>query len=243
MLILFDIDLTLVNTHGLGMACLGEAGRSLFGPGFSSEGVDFGGRLDPLIIHDLLVQSGVEPTPDNARALRIGYADCFARALEGDGRSDPLPGALELVESLGTLDGVTLGLLTGNFEETGTLKIDRAGFEIGRFAVRVWGDDSPHTPPNRSHLPGVGIERYASLQGRAIEPEQVVIVGDTVHDVSCALDNACRVLAVATGHHDADRLTQAGAHRVVGDLTRTEDIVGWLTNPTTHRASSPRVNA
>lgn len=232
MLILFDIDLTLVNTHGLGMTCLGRAGRSLFGPGFTSEGVDYGGRLDTLIIPDLLTNSGVEPTAANADKLRVGYAGELREALAGDGRSEALPGTHDLVDGLSSLGGITLGLLTGNFEETGTMKIEHAGFSVDRFAVRVWGDDSPHTPPARSHLPPVGIERFASMQGRPVDPEQVVIVGDTVHDVSCALDNGCRVLAVATGHHDADRLRDAGAHRVVDDLTRTQDLIGWLTSPT-----------
>ncbi len=234
MLILFDIDLTLVNTHGSGMRCLQEAGRALFGPGFSAEGVDYGGRLDPLIVRDLLVNSGVEPTAEHARSLRAGYAERMHAAYNSGGaRSEPLPGTHGLVESLSGLGGVTLGVLTGNFEETGTLKLRHAGFDMDRFAVRVWGDCSPKDPPHRSDLPPIGIERFASMQEGATDPQQVVIIGDTVHDVSCALDNGCRVLAVATGHHDADRLDRAGAHRVVGDLTRTEDIVAWLTDPET----------
>lgn len=233
MLILFDIDLTLVNTHGSGMRCLDEAGKGLFGQSFSAKGIEYGGRLDPLIVHDLLVKSGVEPNQDNAAKLRAGYVERMKLAYDsGSAQSEPLLGTHDLVDALANQTGITLGLLTGNFEETGTLKIDRAGFDMGRFSVRVWGDDSPHAPPHRSHLPPVGIERFESIQGKAIDPDQVVIIGDTVHDVSCALDNGCRVLAVATGHHNSGQLTQAGAHRVVGDLTRTGDIVEWLTTPT-----------
>lgn len=232
MLILFDIDMTLVQTHGSGIRCLTDAGRSLFGDHFTAEGIEYGGRLDPLIIHDLLVNSKVEPSADNARSLRDGYAERMNAMYEsGEGKSDALPGTHDLVDSLAGLEGITLGLLTGNFEETGTLKLRHAGFGMDPFAVRVWGDCSPHDPPHRSHLPPVGIERFAAMQGSPPDPEQVVIIGDTIHDVSCALDNGCRVLAVATGHHDAGRLEQAGAHRVVGDLTRTEDIVAWLTTP------------
>lgn len=232
MLILFDIDMTLVKTHGSGIRCLTDAGRSLFGDHFTAEGIEYGGRLDPLIMHDLLVNSEVDPSPENARSLRDGYAERMETMYRsGDGKSEALPGTHDLVASLAGLDAVTLGLLTGNFEETGTLKVRHAGFDLEAFPIRVWGDCSPHDPPHRSHLPPVGMERFGSMQGRSTDPENVVIIGDTVHDVSCALDNACRVLAVATGHHDADRLTQAGAHRVVGDLTRTEDIVAWLTQP------------
>ncbi|MEM9374246.1 MAG: haloacid dehalogenase-like hydrolase, partial [Planctomycetota bacterium] len=226
MLILFDIDLTLVDTRGSGMRCLEDAGRALFGPGFSAEGIEYGGRLDPLIIHDLLINAGVDPSTQHAAALRAGYTEQMQAAYEsGRAGSEALPGALELVASLAGRDGVTLGLLTGNFEATGTLKLRAAGFEMDPFEVRVWGDHSPHDPPHRSHLPPVGIERFAAMKGRDPDPQQVVVIGDTVHDVSCALDNGCRSLAVATGHHTADQLAGAGAHRVVGDLARTGDIV------------------
>lgn len=242
MLVLFDIDMTLLTTHGSGIACLTDAGRGLFGPAFTAEGISYGGRLDPLIIHDLLVNAGVDPTPDHAARLRAGYADRFRAAFErGDARSEALPGAPDLVRSLAAVPGVTLGLLTGNFAETGTLKLEHAGYTMDPFAIRVWGDDSPHTPPTRSHLPPVGIERFTTMQRRALGPEQVVIIGDTIHDVSCALDNGCRVLAVATGHDHADRLTNAGAHRVVDDLTRTGDLTEWITTPLTGRSPSPGV--
>ena len=102
----------------------------------------------------------------------------------------------------------------------------------------MWGDDSPHTPPAREHLPPVGIDRHAALTGARLRAEEVVVIGDTIHDVSCALAHGCRALAVATGHHSADQLAAAGAHRVVQDLTHTGDIAAWLTAPTNqHRTA------
>jgi phosphoglycolate phosphatase-like HAD superfamily hydrolase len=78
----------------------------------------------------------------------------------------------------------------------------------------------------------VGIDRHAALKGARLPSEQVIIIGDTVHDVACALANGCRVLAVATGHDPADALARAGAHRVVEDLSDTQGITTWLTNGT-----------
>ncbi|HCT45912.1 MAG TPA: phosphatase, partial [Phycisphaerales bacterium] len=48
------------------------------------------------------------------------------------------------------------------------------------------------------------------------------------HDVTCALDNDCRVLAVATGHATRQELEDAGAHLVVDDLTNTQDLLEWI---------------
>ena len=143
---------------------------------------------------------------------------------------EPLPGAIELVhaiESEARRDPTTVpGVLTGNFAETGTFKLRAIGLDPGQFRVQVWGDDSPHEPPVRDHLPPVGIDRYRGMH--ETDPRETVILGDTVHDVACGLANGCRVLGVATGRTDAQTLADAGAHRVVESLEATEDIARWL---------------
>lgn len=228
MLVLFDIDMTLVTTDGAGMKALGDAGRDRFGPGFDETRTDYGGRLDPLIIHDLLVNNGIEPGAEHAAALRAGYKAHLERRLR-DRPAKALAGAAELVGALAQHTGVTQGVLTGNFEETGRLKLGSAGIERSEFVLNVWGDESPHRPPARAHLPAVAIERYAKSGRAALAADQVLIIGDTVHDVSCALANGCRVLAVATGHATAGELEAAGAHRVEPDLRETKGIMRWIT--------------
>jgi phosphoglycolate phosphatase-like HAD superfamily hydrolase len=229
MLVLFDIDLTLVRASGVGIACMERAGQRLFGPGFSREGLDFGGQLDPVLISIMLARAGVATTPTHLAAVRDAYAEEFRAALANGTRVERLGGGLELFESLSAMHGsVTTGLLTGNFEPTGRLKLTAAGYEPDRFAVRVWGDDSPHPEPKREHLTLVAIDRCRGL-GRAVEPTEVVIIGDTVHDIACGLAHGCRVLAVATGRTSAAELAAAGATRVVESLTDTEELTRWIT--------------
>lgn len=227
MLVLFDIDLTLIKTSGAGMAAMGDAGRELFGPDFDETRTDFAGRLDPLIIRDLLRDNGIEPTPARCRDMRAGYARHLPRRLESHG-AQPLPGAIDLVNQLHAVPGLTLGLLTGNFEETGRLKLRAAGVDTSAFVCNVWGDESPHKEPAREDLPPIAIERYRARHNTDLSGQGVTIIGDTVHDVSCALANGCRVLAVATGYTSAAELQRAGAHRVVGDLSDVEAIKAWL---------------
>lgn len=236
MLILFDIDATLVTTSRAGAAAMGDAGRELFGDEFSEDRADYAGRLDPLIIADLLAAHGSDATPDAIDRFRLVYADNLRRRLAEPGVSRSLPGVAELLASLAQQDGMTLGLLTGNYPETGRLKLETAGIDINRFDIHVWGCDSPIQPPARDHLPPVGMRLYKKVRRADLDPAQVTIIGDTVHDVRCALVNQCRALAVATGSHKADDLRRAGAHRVVDSLADTEDLVRWLINtpaPTT----------
>lgn len=234
MLLLFDVDATLVSTSRAGILSLVDAGRALHGHTFDIHGTDFAGRLDPLIVRDLLRNNDIDPTPEQVSRLRAGYAQHLAQRLAQPGTAQALPGVLQLLSELERLRDQaspearpTLGLLTGNWEDTGRLKLSAAGIEADRFDIAVWGDHSPHAPPAREHLPPVAMER-ARAAGRPADPAQVTIIGDTPHDVACALASGCRCLAVATGHADADTLRRAGAHHAVEDLADTDHILDWL---------------
>lgn len=227
MLILFDIDATLISTGGMGIRAMGDAGRALVGDGFTTERTEFAGRLDPLIIADLLRHNGLEPTPERMAAMRQGYREHLARRLRTEhDRCRALPGVLTLLDELERRQEPVLGLLTGNYADTGSMKLRACGIDPGRFRLAVWGDESPHEPPSRNHLPGVGKERYSTLVGRAAE--RVVVIGDTPHDVACARAHGCRAIGVATGSFSIERLREAGADRVFKDLSATEEVLEAL---------------
>ena len=227
MLILFDIDCTLLSADGAGMASLVDAGRVLYGPGFVGDRVEFAGRLDPLIVRDLLASNGYPATAETEQAMRRGYRDALQRRLAAPGAARALPGAIELVEAMRTAPGATVGLLTGNFPETGRLKLQAAGIDPERFAIAAWGDSSPHEPPAREHLAPVAIAAHASRNGgRSLDGRDVVVIGDTPHDVACARAAGCRSLAVATGRYTAADL--AGADLVVKSLAAVEELTRWL---------------
>ncbi len=226
MLVLFDIDCTLLNADGAGMASLVDAGRILYGEPFTADGVEFAGRLDPLIVRDLLAMNGQAVTPDREIAMRRGYHMALQKRLGRVGAARALPGAIELVGALRGAPGVTVGLLTGNFPETGRLKLAAAGIDAEHFEVAVWGDGSPHDPPAREHLAPVAIEAHCRLSGAALGPEEVIVIGDTPHDVACARAAGCRILGVATGRYSRTDLDQADL--AVEDLRDVGGVMKWI---------------
>lgn len=228
MLLLFDIDATLLKTSGEGLRAMVDAGQELFGPGFTGAGVESAGRLDPLIIRDMLTASGIAVTPTHVAAIRAGYHRHLKRRLAPRGVAFALPGVHELIDALLRAGDATLGLLTGNFEETGCFKLATCGIDPDRFAVRVWGDESPHEPPSREHLPPIGLERYRVMYRRELPPSSATIIGDTPHDMRCAKLHGLRALGVATGPFSPEHLIEAGADRAVRDLTSTGDVLEWL---------------
>ncbi|MCB1282024.1 MAG: HAD hydrolase-like protein [Salinibacterium sp.] len=236
MLFLFDIDHTLLKTSGLGRSIMLEAGLAMLGREIRIDTLDFAGRLDPLILSDLLTMNGVEATPQTLDCMRTHYVERMTLAIESSGRIEALGGAHRLVDALERVEGATLGVLTGNYAPTGLAKLRAAGWDPGRFRISVWGDEAPGLPPTRNQLPGVAIERYLALHGRAVAGERVVVIGDTIHDVACAKAHGCRSVAVATGAFTVDELASAGADLVLDSLEPTEDIaleiMGWMTSPT-----------
>ena len=236
MLILFDIDMTLLETNHLGIDLLEAAGRDLHrNNAFTAEGVNFGGNLDPVIIAQMLTNNAIEPTPALIEDMRRHYHTGLREQAARRAIAHALPGAHELVNATRAHEQVqAIGVLTGNYPETGAIKLRSAGFDPTHFEINAWGDASPHPQPHRSHLPPIAIENFRNAKSVTIDPDQVVIIGDTVHDVSCALDNDCRVLAVATGHATHQQLEEAGAHLVVDSLTDTQELLEWiLTTPAT----------
>jgi phosphoglycolate phosphatase len=226
--IFFDIDATLITTGGVGKTAMLDAARGLYGESFTIEGISFAGRLDPLLFEEMLALNGHPVHREACDTLFARYCQCLEQRLTRPIKGGPLPGVMDLLDNLRAIDGVTLGLLTGNFPETGAMKLRACGIDPGRFAVQVWGGDSPHTPPSRDHLPGVGLDRYHRLTGRPIAPTSVTVIGDTPHDISCARAHGCRSLGVATGQFTTPQLLGAGADHAVANLADTSAIISWL---------------
>jgi phosphoglycolate phosphatase-like HAD superfamily hydrolase len=226
MLVLFDIDGTLLLSHGASLRCYRLAAAELFGRELLAEGMRTAGGLDPLIWRAFCGLNGIPPHEAEARhdTFRAAYARILERELSAGGVAYALPGVPALLDALAARDDVTLGLLTGNYPETGRLKLEAAGLPSARFPVAAWGVDGGH----RRDLVPVALARCNEAVGRAPSPEQVVIIGDTPHDVDCALAHGCRAVGVATGGFDAIELRAAGAHHVVPDLSDTEALLAWL---------------
>lgn len=225
MLILFDVDGTLLLSSRQGAKAMQEAGRRVVGEHFTLEGVEFAGRLDPLIWADGMRRSGEVCEARVHDAFRTAYGESLARRLEPAGVAYALPGVPALLEALARRPQTTLGLLTGNYPETGAHKLRAAGLDPERFAIPVWGTDGPD---RRSLLP-VGLARYEAMHGHALGPERVVVIGDTPHDIDCAHAHGCVALAVATGpSYTREDLATHDPDLLLDDLRDTAGIMAWL---------------
>jgi phosphoglycolate phosphatase-like HAD superfamily hydrolase len=216
-LVLFDVDGTLISTGPAARTTFASALHEIYGTSGDVENYAFEGRLDPLIVTDLMRAAGVADETIAARrgdALAL-YLDRLEAAL---GERPPVlkPGVLALLDALESVPGLVLALLTGNLERGARLKLSHAGI-WHRFTFGVWGDDAPC----RDDLGPVALTRARPVTGLSFAASECVVVGDSRHDVACGLSLGARAVAVGTGRTALPALAAAGAHALLADFSDT----------------------
>ena len=221
-LVLFDIDGTLVLTGGAGLRAMTRACTEVVGHADALDGIPVAGRTDWIILHDTLTRLGRELDRDLFDRLRDRYVDYLRHEIlqPGKGFNGALPGVPDLLASLHGRDDVYLGLLTGNFAAGARIKLER--FDLWRyFRCGAYGDDAP----DRNALVPVAVERAAACGIPSLPPADVVVVGDTPHDVACARAAGATAIGVATGGCTADELRACGADVVFDTLRDTRRVI------------------
>lgn len=225
MLVLFDIDGTMLTSEGAGLVAMLDAMHELVPDRtFSFDGIPVAGRLDTLIWRDLLARHGMDHDDALHGQFRERYGHHLQRRLGVTHIARALPGVTDLIGTLAREPHVTLGILTGNYEHTGRLKVERAGIPTLHFTANAWADDGH----SRRALTPVAMRRCADRRGRAPAAHEVVVIGDTPHDIDCAHAHGCRALAVATGGSSAEDLRTHRADLVVDDLSDSAALARWI---------------
>jgi len=223
-LVLFDIDGTLLDCGAQARPLFGAALLETFGTCGGIEAYNFAGRTDPQIVLDLLRACGLEEAAIHAGmpAMRDLYLGRLERALDRS-RMKLLPGVADLLARLAARQEPELALLTGNWERGARIKLGR--FDLNPyFAFGAFGSDGIE----RGELPPIALERAARHLGRRFAPEEVLIVGDSIHDVACARQHGIPVLAVATGRTPLSELAASGADWLAEDLESAAGLLAWM---------------
>ena len=224
-LILFDIDGTLTLTGGAGMRAMNRACADVVGHDNAMDGVALAGRTDWIILDDILRNAGRALDPTLLDQLRRRYVAHLAEEIQlpGRGVKDMMPGIRPLLDALQRREDVALGLLTGNFLEGARIKLEY--FDLWRyFPCGAFGGDSA----NRNDLVPVAIRRARECGIADVQPSDVLVVGDTPHDVACARVAGATPVAVATGGYSVEQLRETGAGIVFRDLSDTAAFLKLL---------------
>jgi phosphoglycolate phosphatase-like HAD superfamily hydrolase len=222
LLVLWDIDGTLVDGAGHGRHAFDDAFRAVTGQEPPAP-VAMAGRTDRQIA--LAMLDGEEASlPGLLEELVLGLERREAD-IRRDGRA--LPGAEDALRALAGREDTVQSLLTGNLAANAAVKLGAFGLERWLdLEVGGYGSD-PHEA--RSDLVAVARERAAAKYVPAVD---TVLVGDTPLDVQAAHEGGARAVGVASGPYGVEELRAAGADAVLEDLSDTAAVVGAVTAST-----------
>jgi phosphoglycolate phosphatase-like HAD superfamily hydrolase len=213
--VLFDVDETLVHTGGSGARSWKAAFQELHGIPADIGAHSSAGETDPQVARATFeAVMGREPSDNELDQLYVHYLLHLAQDILASENYRVLPGAEQCLSALGQA-GVLLGLVSGAMEGAARTKLIPGN--LNRFFIfGAYGSDSP----DRAELTGIAIEKAARLHAQ-LTPAQVFVVGDTPRDIEAAKAAGAVSVGVASGHFSVDELTQAGGEHVLGSLAET----------------------
>ena len=218
-LVLFDIDGTILTARGAGRRALKRALEHVFGTAGALDGYEMSGKTDPRILFEVLEGAGLHR--DHVKPRLDDFFEAYARTLVeeiGDGSQVVMmPGVAELVKRLDVEDRVVLGLLTGNIEQGARIKLGPTGL-LPYFVLGAFGSDDP----DRRCLPSLAARRAHALKGYPFRPDEVLVIGDTPHDIDCARAFGAIAVAVATGRFSRAQLEADSPDLLFDDFADVE---------------------
>ncbi len=215
--VFFDVDGTLIRTGGAGKAAFACTLSSVFGLRGVAERIKFAGRTDISLVREMFTLGGIEPSQENFQRFFDAYPFWLDYLLS---RSDGgvIPGVGEFIAALQrTPVRPVLGLLTGNIRLGAEIKLRHFGlwdvFQVGAFAED--GED-------RADIARRARERASRFLSTQLDGHEIIVVGDTPHDVRCARAISARALAVLTGGATRKQLQADNPDWLVQDLREVQ---------------------
>ena len=212
-LVLFDIDGTLVRTGGAGVKAFAKVFATEFGATDHFERLKFAGRTDVSLVREFFSFQHIPATRENFERFFERYVFWLDHILR-ESKTAVCAGVPEFIAKLKTLEPPPLlGLLTGNIRLGAEIKLRH--FQLwDTFATGAFADDHE----DRNQIAVIARARGAKTLNEDFKDDQVVVIGDTPHDIACARAINAKVLAVATGGSTLDELRQHQPDWAIADL-------------------------
>jgi phosphoglycolate phosphatase-like HAD superfamily hydrolase len=226
-LVLFDIDETLIYSDGAGRRAIGNALMNMFGVKTESIKVSMSGKTDQQILCEIMEAGGLSREHYEERIEE--WFECYLNILKEEiVKADPYKiheGVFELLNELEQHPDVSLGLLTGNIEKGARLKLEK--FDLNKyFPIGAYGSDAF----DRLDLPHIARQRAEAYYKQEFLPTQIVIIGDSIHDVRCAQNYGAVSIAVSTGKTHRSELEALSPTFLFPSLKEVDRVLDAIMN-------------
>lgn len=220
--ILFDIDGTLLNTHGAGRRAFSSALKATTGIEDDLLHIRFAGATDLDLLQALMSHHQIS----FSKELAAQFFEHLHKDLKKTVQEEPVEifkGVSELLDTLNAHPLVRLALVTGNTEMGAQIKLEAAGLDH-HFRIGAFGREHA----DRCKLAAMALDRLQSGIHSDEEIDRVFLIGDTPSDISAAHSIEAECIAVATGGYNVDELQKAGADYVLYDLSDTDCVLALM---------------
>lgn len=222
LVVLFDVDETLVHTGGAGARSWMGAFDAIYGIAADIGEHSSAGETDPQVARATFAAVlHRDPTDSELGQLYARYLLHLADEIGASPGYRTLPGVVDTLTRLSG-SGVTLGLVSGAMEGAARTKLIPA--DLNRYFVfGAYGSDAA----DRAELTQIAIDKARRLH-RSLNLDQVFVVGDTPRDVAATNATGAVSVGVATGHYTVEDLRAAGGRHVLSSLN--EEFPGVATS-------------
>jgi phosphoglycolate phosphatase len=225
-LVLWNVDLTLVDVAKVSREAFAEAFRSVTGRSLEKL-PQMVGRSEPETFFDALALNGVSLRDDDTERLLAPFGAALADALAArrdqltaEGRL--LSGARESLASVAKLKGVVSSVLTGSSKPNATLKL--RAFGLDKYVDLTVGGYGSEAYPKGTLL-RVARQRAEEKYGASFAEAATIYVADSPRDVEAARIGGAVSVAVASGRASSAELRDCGADYVLPDLTDPRRLI------------------
>lgn len=225
LLLILDIDGTLVDAEGAALRAMNRTIAKLFGIENAMQGkaASHFGKTDPQLLEDAYKRHHL-PSPPNWPLVEATYHTFLADELKSR-PGHAIAGARAFVQRTALRETLALALGTGNFRQGAYLKLG-AHQMAGFFPVGGFGEDGPE----RSQVMRRALANAQEYYATSFE-QSAVVIGDTPLDIEGAHKISLPCLSVATGHYSVEQLESAGADMVVSDLAHADEVLARRFGP------------
>lgn len=229
MLVIFDIDGTLCDTHEVDAECFEGAVESVTGK--SLETVDWSRYLEATgsaIVRQFLTDIGTSHPEHNENEIVSEFTALLKKEhLREPSRFRPLNGAIQSIESLRQYAVHRVAIATGCWTESAKFKLQAAGFITDDIPIASCSDT-----PRRTDIIALAAQRAR------VDLPECVYVGDGLWDLKATAELGIPLIGVGARHEELRAKGASSAIPDFGDTNAFLEQIEFVTQRGTGSTSS-----
>ncbi len=222
-LLVWDIDGTLIHCGSCGRQALNETFGDLYGINNAFQYAKIGGAMDSVLLNNILKESGISPA-DKEKIINK-YGKNLMRILKEYKENRLLPGIKQILEYTKRYNHIYNTLATSNFEIGARIKLESHGLN-SYFVTGGFGD----IEREKWHAVEQAVKQTEKHFNACFMKQNIYIIGDTWYDIECAKKLGFKSIAVATGWVPYEELVDYHPNFIYRDLSDFNCIMSTILN-------------